>query len=270
MKLSVATFLIRSASAFVPVAFKPTAFKSFPSAVRMSDNAGPPQSGNVPGSPVTYTINVDNAKPVPIEVCIFKSPAKFSGVDGTYVNSLASKIIQPNGTSQCTFTISTRYLAAALNYNGDQAGNVMANCISLQPMTFGQVTDMKVDENNDPYLEPQRPRFVDENAIPGGAFAINTSNFFMFEANNPEFHIGLGAVSNGVESITSFTKALPGMWVDVFPVVKFYVAIRGVERNSVVDFTNVSATAAECDATGGKRNFKVTRTNTGTWQVTGK
>jgi len=73
----------------------------------MSDNAGPPQiqQGNEPflidpANKLTYTIRVDNAQPSPIEVFFFKSPAKFSDVDGTFVNSLSSKVIQARGTQQ--------------------------------------------------------------------------------------------------------------------------------------------------------------------------
>jgi len=138
-------------------------------------------------------------------------------------------------------------------------------------MKFGQVTDMQTDKNRDPFLEPQRAVGVGKkNKIPGDAFAINTSCYDQLEVNNPEYHIGLGAITDGVESLSSFTKAAPGMIVDVQPVVKFWVGIGCVEKNNVVTFTDVSATAALCDATSGKRNFKVTRTSNGKWHVTGK
>jgi len=276
MKLSVVTFLIGSASAFVPVTFKPTAFKSYPTAVGMSDMPDVVESETVqggepfltdPSNKIAYTITVDNNLPSAIEVYFFKAPAKYSKVDGMFVNSLATKVIQGKGTSQCSFEYEASYAAAALNYK-QQSGDLKTNMISYQPLKFGYVSDMMIDKNGDPYLMKQRPATEAESKkIPNGAFAVKVPKNRQFEPLLPNYHVGLGAISDGKEIISSFNQASPGTLIDIQPVVQFWVAIGSMEKNSVVNFTTLSVDAALCDATNGKRDFKVTRTDTGAWQV---
>lgn len=218
---------------------------------------------------ITYTIRVDNELPAPIDVYFFTAPAKFNKKNAEYVNSVATKVVQPNGTSQAKFTFTTKFYAATLNHNEFASGPVSTSSISLQPMSFGEYTDLDVDKNGDPFLKPPRSPTATENAVAGGAFVINTPEFMMTKMSNPNYHIGLGAITNGLETITSFTQAMPGMTYNVQPIVKFYVAIGSMQKDTNVKFVGSSATAAECDATEGNTNFRVTRKRNGTWEVAG-
>merc|ERR1711935_316544 len=216
------------------------------------------------------TVFVDSDLPEPVDVFFFNSPAQFNNNDATFVNSLATKVIQPKGTSQAKFTFTQKFYAAALNYNAVSMGPVTADSVSIQPISFGKYSDLGIDKNDDPFLNPQRNPKAGENPLSGGSFGINVPTFPALTQTSPEYHIGVGALVNGLESVTSFVKPMPGMTYNVQPIVKFYVQVGSSERNEIVNFTGASANAAVCDATTGALEFRVTRRNNGTWEVTEK
>jgi len=217
---------------------------------------------------VTYKITVESDLPDAIDVYFFNSPALFNDNDATFVNSLATKVVQPKKRSQATFTFSQKNYAAALNHNGVQSGPVTANSIAIMPISFGKYTDLDIDKNGDPFLNTPRDHEEGEHPTAGGSFIINVPTFPALSPTSPEYHIGLGAIVNDRDTITSFIKPLPGMTYTVQPVVKFYIQVGSKDRHDIVNFTGSSATAAVCDASTGAKDFFVTRRMNGTWTVT--
>lgn len=214
-----------------------------------------------------YTVNVRNEGCTAINAYFFTNPAEYDGKTGEFSNSLGTKIVQPGGLSQAQFTYLQTFYAAAQEFT-EPTGSVQTTSVSLVEMNLktagtddGEKSELTFDSNDGPVLNIPMP-------VPGGidgAFQIHVPSF---PPDQGTYGVGLGAIADGVLQLASYTTALPGTLLSVQPITKFYIAVGNIERGADANFIVRGDSAAECDATFGKKSFDVVRTADGKWIVT--
>lgn len=219
-----------------------------------------------------YQITVTNNSPYPETMFFFQKPAVYSGGAEIYSNSLASEPMSAKpsvGTSQVQFTMELQFYAGIQTQptpievgvaNVSSVVEVPIDVASSSNANAQDMTEMSISSQGAIALSPP----VAGSGVEGGAFRIITPTF---NPNTMQYNAGLAALANGNIVLSNFITAQPNQNIDVQPIVQFYVATGSYTAGTVVNFDTVSATAALCDATGGKEDFNVTYNADGTWTV---
>jgi hypothetical protein len=217
-----------------------------------------------------YKIIVTNDSPEPQMMFFFQQPAVYSGSPTVYSNSLGSMQIaaQPLvGRSQITFIMELEFYAGVQSRPRPiEVGQANSGAIAEVPIdvsasgTEDDATRMSV--TNGLSLSPP----VNSPGVENGTFRIITP---IYDPIITPYNAGLAAIIQGEIILSSFVTANPNQYIDVQPVIKFYVATGDYSAGTVIDFNSSSLIAAVCDATTGREEFFVTYNLDGTWTVGG-
>lgn len=218
----------------------------------------------------TYRIFVRNEENNPINVYFFTGPPDFDSSTGSkiFTNSLGTKIVGAN--NQVTFTYTDATFAGAQTAS-QPLGRVQLSSVSLFPVKLLEnvegLTDrigVELDVNKDAKLT-KNGEFPNGQI---GAFEMKTQTK---QLGDPSILIGTGAITGGIYLLTSYIEAEPARIYNIQPQLKFYIQIGSFQPGTVADFKGVASTSATIDTTAagfaGKRDFFVTRTNLGEWEV---
>jgi hypothetical protein len=219
----------------------------------------------------TYSIIVVNKSPYPQNFFFFEQPAIYTGGPEVFSNSLGYQSMLPYNPStpqQIQFTLVQQYRAGSQQQTSPpQIGIAQTSLISQSLVQIAQAgidktsldtTAMTIDQNNNPILS----QATNTQSVQAGAFRIVTP---IFQPSQGTYLIGSGGVSNGYLVLSNYIIAQPNTFVDVQPVVKFYISTGSYSAGQTINFSVSSATSALCDATNGKLSFMVTYNSDGTW-----
>lgn len=218
-----------------------------------------------------YSITIESKSPSPQNFYFFQKPAIYIGGQTVYTNSVGSGTLpayNPSVTNQIQFSLEQKYYAGVQKQMEPIIeGKTQIGLVSQAEMELStgagsekDSTIMKIAQSS-LYLTPP----VNSPGVQQGAFRITTEQF------NPlvqKYNAGLSNINgDGQIVLSNFIIAEPNKNIDIQPVTIFYINTGDYQAGTVVNFTTSSATAAICDATSGKTNFKVTYNSDGSWTV---
>jgi hypothetical protein len=216
-------------------------------------------------------ITVANKSPNPQGLYFFQEPAKYSGGQEVYTNSLAFQNIagyQGGVIAQVIFSMGTQYYAGVQTQTSPpgvsriQTSAIVAAEIDLTN-PGGETDNMTAMSiaNNTLGLSPASY----DTDVTEGAFRVVTP---AWNPNLVNYNVGLaGLLGNGRVILSNFITAPPSSNVDVSPTVILYVSIGNYTGGMTIDFPSSSKNAAVCDTTTGVTDFMVTYEVDGTWTV---
>jgi len=222
--------------------------------------------------PTPITINVRNNSAVPQNFFFFQQPAKYSGGQVPYTNSLYTQTLLPYATSGAvlSFSVVLQFYAGVQQQVsppaiGQPSGQLAASQpIGLTPAAGGASTLNTTSMSVTPSLGLSVP--VSTPGPQTGSFRILTPVFNPV-LNNYNAGSAVQTLTGGI-TLSNFVTAQPNSNLDCQPIITFYVQTGTYTPGTVMNFTSSSATAAVCDATPGYSTFNVQYNADGTWTVT--
>jgi hypothetical protein len=219
-------------------------------------------------SPVT--INVTNNSTSLQNFFFFQQPAQYSGGAQVYTNSLFTAPLLPYSQSgaMLSFTPTLQvYAGAQQQTQPPQVGQVSGRLAARQPIEVAPAAGTPANDTTTMTVSPSLGLSVpvSSDGPPVGSFRIVIPTFDPVLGN---YNAGLAVQSiSGQIILSNFVTAQPNSNLDCQPAMVFYVTIGSYDAGTVVNFTDSSTNAAECDATPGYTTFNVAYNADGTWTV---
>lgn len=213
------------------------------------------------------TINVMNKTFSTQGFYFFQQPAVFSGGGQVYSDSLYSQVLGSYDQTGSILTFQANLQPYAFIQQASsppQIGQSSGYAAAFRPIDLANAAG---GPSNDATTASVQPLGLSPaQSVPGvqpGAFRITTPSY----APNETYNVGSAVQVNGGLAPSSFVMANPANNTDCQPVLKFYVQSGNYTPGSVMNFSQSSVNAAECDFTGGYSTMNVTLNADGTWSV---